>query len=211
MDKFAISMEDCARVFRKIPYDSTDVEVQEKWRLIGQCLLRVCGKRCTWWKLEVRASEANVCTFTTVAEEAIVYWLFVTEGEDWVKEFQGDDRRDDNDDGDTMESNSSAQRKKCGKHKTLTYLKHWWQIKTFVEARRQKREISSGWDEAWRLFAEEEIELKRNRRVKRKRTSKDVLPTFEDVMNVGESEGTITSSVVLEEDFQRICRQKTAI
>jgi hypothetical protein len=56
-------------VFRRVPYNSEDVVLQEKWCLIGQCLSRVGSKRCTWSDLEVRASAANVCDYTTLVQE----------------------------------------------------------------------------------------------------------------------------------------------
>jgi hypothetical protein len=67
--------------------------------------------------VEVRAAAPNVCKFTTVAEEAIVYWIFVSEGEDWIKEFKAkkknysepEDNEDEETDGD---ANTSKSRKK---------------------------------------------------------------------------------------------------
>jgi hypothetical protein len=67
--------------------------------------------------VEVRAAAPNVCTFTTVAEEAIIFWIFVSEGEDWIQEFKAkkknilkpEDNEDDETDGDV---NTSTSRKK---------------------------------------------------------------------------------------------------
>jgi hypothetical protein len=68
-------------------------------------------------------------------------------------------------DGDhDAETTSTSQRKKNGQHKTLSYLKHWWQLKTLVKARRLNNDISEKWDEAWKLFACEELKVKKIRR-----------------------------------------------
>jgi hypothetical protein len=122
--EFVITTEDCAQVIRKVHYDTADVALQEKWRLIVRCLSKVCSKHCsTWSDLEVRASAANMCDYTTPAKEAIVYWLFFSEGEDWLHEFEGiGSHKNMEDDEDTA---CTTQHKKCGKHKTLCYLKHW--------------------------------------------------------------------------------------
>jgi hypothetical protein len=208
--KFVITTDDCAHLFRKIPYESVDLALQEKWRLIGQCLSKVCSKRCTWSDPEVRASAANVCEYTTPAEEAIVYWLFVSEGEDWIREFEGIQGKSTKevDDADTT---STTQRKRCGKHKTLCYLKHWWQLRGIVKTRRLNRHISGKWDEAWKMFACEELEIKKNKRGNRKRSIKDVLPTFEDVLGVGESEGDYKSGLDIEEDLDLFCTQASGV
>jgi hypothetical protein len=204
-------MDDCAHVFRKVPYNGEENEVvREKWRLTGQCLSRVCSKRCTWSDLEVRANAPNVCDYTTGAEEAIVLWLFVSEGEDWLLEFnkkngQGKDHEND------AETTSTSHRKKNGQHKTLSFLKHWWQLKTLVKARRLNRDISEKWDEAWKLFACEELELKKNKKGVRKRSIRDVLPTFEDVLGVGESEGDYTSGLEIDEDLDLFVTQKSDV
>jgi hypothetical protein len=96
-------MEDCAHVFRKV-----NEVVREKWLLIGQCLSRVCSKRCTWSDIEVRASASNVCDYTMVAEEAIIYWLFVSKGKEWLHEFEASEgRKKPEEDTDT----TSTQRK----------------------------------------------------------------------------------------------------
>jgi hypothetical protein len=76
VDEFVITMEDCAHVFCKVPYDGNNKVVQEKWQLIGQCLSRVCSKHCTWSDLEVWVNAPNMCDYATGAEEAIMYWLF---------------------------------------------------------------------------------------------------------------------------------------
>jgi hypothetical protein len=207
--EFVITTDDCAHLFRKVPYDSADVAVQEKWRLIGQCLSKVCSKRCTWSDLEVRASAANVCEYTTPAEEAIVYWLFVSEGDAWLQEFEGENGKNKvSDDSGTA---NTTQRKKCGKHKTLCYLKHWWQLRSIVKSRRHSRDISGKWDEAWKVFACEELNLKNNTRVSRKRSIQDVLPKFEDVLGVGESEGDYTSGLEIEEDLSLFCTQSSGV
>lgn len=210
VEEFAITMEDCAQLFRKVPYNGEDKVVQEKWRLIGQCLSRVCSKRCTWSKVEVRANAPNVCDYTTVAEEAIVYWLFVSEGKDWLSEFNtSKDHSKDHDDDDTTSTN---QRKKSGQHKTLSYLKHWWQLKSIVKSRRLNRGISEKWDEAWKHFACEELELKKNRKGGRKRSIRDVLPKFEDVLGVGDSlEGIYTSELEIDENFALFCTQTSGV
>jgi hypothetical protein len=180
--------------------------VREKWHLIGQCLSKICSKRCSWSNVEVRAAAANVCNFTTVAEEAIVYWLFVSEGEDWLKEFQRKETQKDSSVGEGEEfSNSGSQRKKCGTHKSIEYLKHWYQLRELVQERRDNREISESWDDAWREFACEEIALKKNKKGTRKRSIKDVLPKFEDVLGVGKPQGRFSSGIVLDVFF-RHCR-----
>jgi hypothetical protein len=164
IDELAITMDDCAHVFRKVPYDGKNEVVREKWRVIGQCLSRVCSKRCTWSDLEVRANAPNVCDYMTGAEEAVVYWLFVSEGKEWLIEFKRmNGHRNKNVDSDDTVATSTSQHKKSGQHKTMSFLKHWWQLKTIVKAHRQKRDISEKWDEAWKLFACEELELKKIR------------------------------------------------
>jgi hypothetical protein len=209
IDRFAITKQDCALLFRKVPYDGGDAVVREKWKLIGNCLAKVCTKRCSWSELEIRAMEANVCTYTTNAEEAIVYWLFVSEGNDWVQDFKKKNSEDVLEEENATEASEKTQRKKCGKHKTLAYLKHWWQLRSLVEARRNNREISQGWDEALKFFAGEELEYKKTKRVRRKRTIKDVLPSFEDVLGVGEKEGTYGQAV--EDDLQQFCTQTSGV
>jgi hypothetical protein len=210
VDQFAITMDDCAHVFRKVPYNGEENEVvREKWRLVGQCLSRVCSKRCTWSDLEVRANAPNVCDYTTGAEEAIVLWLFVSEGEDWLLEFNK--KNGGSHDGDhDAETTSTSRRKKNGQHKTLSYLKHWWQLKTLVKARRLNHDISEKWEEAWKLFACEELKAKKNKKGSRKRSIQDVLPTFEDVLGVGESEGDYTSGLEIE-DFALLCTQTSGV
>jgi hypothetical protein len=212
LDKFAITVKDCALLFRKVPYDGGDAVVREKWKLIGNCLAKVCTKRCSWSELEIRATEANVCTYTTNAEEAIVYWLFVSEGDDWVQDFKNKNNEEvleDESGNNATEASERSQRKKCGKHKTLAYLKHWWQLRSLVEARRNNREISQGWDEALKSFACEDLENKKTKRVRCKRTIKDVLPSFEDVLGVGEQEGTYGLST--EDDLQQFCTQTSGV
>jgi hypothetical protein len=209
--EFTITKEDCSHVFCKVPYEKDNQVVREKWRLIGQCLSRVCSKRCTWWDLEVRATAANACDYTTVAEEAIVYWLFISEGNDWVHEFNiknGDGNSPEND----ADTTSTAQRKKCGQHKTLQFLKHWWQLKVVVKSRRLNSGISQKLDEAWRIFAGEELQLKKNKNRGRKRTIQDVLPTFEDVLGIGESEGDYTSGgLEIEDDLELFVTQTSDV
>jgi hypothetical protein len=90
-------------------------------------------------------------------------------------------------------------------------LKHWWQLKTLVKARRLNRDISEKWDEAWKLFACEELELKKNKKGVRKRSIRDVLPTFEDVLSVGESEGDYTSGLEIDEDLDLFVTQKSDV
>jgi hypothetical protein len=143
--------------------------------------------------VEVRAAAPNVCKFTTVAEEAIVYWIFVSEGEDWIQEFKAkttknflepDNKEDHNTEGD---ANTSASRKKNGQHKTVTYLPHWRQLFGLVKTKRENRGISDGWDNAWMAFAIEELECKKEKKCTKKRKIKDVLPKFEDVLGVGDN------------------------
>jgi hypothetical protein len=208
--EFAITKEDCTHVFRKVPYNKENQVLQEKWRLIGQCLSRVCSKKCTWSDVEVRASAPNVCDYTTVAEEAIVYWLFVSEGEYWLIEFNCKNGGVNNHDIDA-DTTSTAQRKKCGQHKTLSFLKHWWQLKVVVKSRRQNRGISEKWDEAWQIFAGDELKIKKNKKGGRKRTIRDVLPTFEDVLGIGDSEGDYTSGLEIEDDFGLFITQTTDV
>jgi hypothetical protein len=98
-----------------------------------------------------------------VAEEAIVYWLFVSEGEYWLIEFNCKNGGINNHDIDA-DTTSTAQRKKCGQHKMLSFLKHWWQLKVVVKSRCQNRGISEKWDEAWQIFAGDELELKKKKR-----------------------------------------------
>jgi hypothetical protein len=211
IDKFAIMMQDCALLFHKVPYNGDDTVVQDKWKLIGNCLSKVCTKRCSWSDLEIRAMEANVCTYTTNAEEAIVYWLFVLEGNDWVRDFKHKNNEEifGESGNNATEASERSQRKKCGKHKTLAYLKHWWQLRSLVEARCKNREISQGWDEALKSFACEDLENKKTKRVRRKRTIKDVLPSFEDVLGVGEQEGTY--GLATEDDLQQFCTQTSGV
>jgi hypothetical protein len=114
------------------------------------------------------------------------------------------------DSNDTV-TTSTSQHKKSGQHKTLRFLKHWWQLKTIVKARRQKRDISKIWDEAWKLFACEELELKKNKKRGRKRTIRDVLPTFEDVLGVGKSEGDYTSGLEIDEDLDLFVTQTSDV
>jgi hypothetical protein len=139
----------------------------------------------------VRAAAPNVCTFTTIAEEAIIYWIFVSEGEDWIQEFKDkkknilkpEDDEDNNTDGDI---NTNASRKKNGRHKTVTYFPHWRQLFGLVKKKRENREISEAWDNAWMAFAIEELESKKEKKNEKKRKIKDVLPKFEDVLGVGD-------------------------
>jgi hypothetical protein len=211
VEEYAISTTDCALLFRAVPYNDQDDTVREKWHLIGQCLSKICSKRCSWSNVEVRAAAANVCNFTTVAEEAIVYWLFVSEGEDWLKEFQRKETQKDSSVGEGEEfSNSGSQHKKCGTHKSIEYLKHWYQLRELVQERRDNREISESWDDAWREFACEEIALKKNKKGTRKRSIKDVLPKFEDVLGVGKPQGRFSSGIVLDDDLQ-LCTQTSAV
>jgi hypothetical protein len=143
-----------------------------------------------------------------VAEEAIVYWLFVSEGEYWLIEFNCKNGGVNNHEIDA-DTTSTAQRKKCGQHKMLSLLKHWWQLKVVVKSRRQNRGISEKWDEAWKIFAGDELELKKVRKgVGRER---DVLPIFEDVLGIGDSEGDYTSGLEIEEDFSLFITQTTDV
>jgi hypothetical protein len=188
LDTYAITYDDCMDLFRAVLFDGGDEVTREKWRLVGQCLSRVCSKRCNWSNLEVRAQEAKVCTFTTSAEEAIVLWLIVSEGEDWLK-LVGDGENTGVSDGvETTGSESSAnQKKKCGQHKTIAFHNHWLHLRCVVKKRRENREISESWDEAWKMFAIEELEMKNSNKRKRKRQPKNVLPTLDDVLKLGES------------------------
>jgi hypothetical protein len=40
-------------------------------------------------------------------------------------------------------------------------LKHWWQLRGIVKTRRLNWHISGKWDEAWKMFACEELEIKK--------------------------------------------------
>jgi hypothetical protein len=90
-----------------------------------------------------------------------VYWLFVSEGKEWLMEFKIKNGHINNGDSDDTVTTSTSKRKKSGQQKTLSFLKHWWQLKTIVKARRHQRDISEKWDEAWKLFACNELELKK--------------------------------------------------
>lgn len=212
VEEHSIKKIDCAHVFRVVPFNDQDETLRELWRLIGQCLSRVCSKRCSWSNVEVRAAAPNVCNFTTVAEEVVVYWLFVSEGEDWVNEFQTKETQPHSGTGgeDGISSNSGSQRKKSGTHKSIEYLKHWYQLRSLVEERRAKRGISESWDDAWRQFANEDIEMTKKKKGTRKRSIKDVLPTFEDVLGVGETLSSYSSGIVLDDDLQ-LCTQTSAV
>jgi hypothetical protein len=115
----------------------------------------------------------------------------VSEGEDWIKEFKAkkknysepEDNEDEETDGD---ANTSKSRKKNGQHKTVTYLPHWRQLFGLVKNKRENREISDGWDNAWTSFAIDELECKKEKNCTKKRKIKDVLPKFEDVLGVGD-------------------------
>jgi hypothetical protein len=110
------------------------------------------------------------------------------------------------DSNDTV-TTSKSQRKKSGQHKMLSFLKHWWQLKTIVKAHHQKCNISKKWDEAWKLFVCEELELKKNKKGGWKRMIRYVLPTFEDVLGIGKSEGDYTSGLEVDKDLTcLLCR-----
>jgi hypothetical protein len=141
---------------------------------------------------------ANVCNFTTV--EAVVYWLFVMEREDWVNEFQKKESQKASSVGKGDEiSNSGSQRKNCGTHKSIEYLKRWYQLCKLVQGQHAKREISELWYDAWREFACEEITLKNNKKGK-----------FEDVLGVGKAQGIFSSGIVLDDDLQ-LCKQTSEV
>jgi hypothetical protein len=163
----------------------------------------------------VRAAGANVCSYTYVAEEAIVYWLIVSEEEGWFSAFEKKyvlmDHGGDMDEVD--DSTGRKQRKKRGTHKTQQFLKHWWQLKAVYAARRQNREISTDWDVAWMKFAVEELESKNNKKQKHKQKHVDVLPSYEDVLGIGGNECIKTGSLgaVLEEDAELLCIQREEV
>jgi hypothetical protein len=193
VDEFSITpMDDCAHVFHKVPYNSENKVVREKWQLIGQCLSKVCSKCCTWSEIEVCASTPNVCDYyTTVAEEAIVYWLFVSEGKEWLHEFEASEGcKKPEEDTDT----TSTQRKKCGRHKMLSYLKHWWQLKTIV-----------------RLGRFLHVTREEKKRMSQKRSIQDVLPMFEDGLGIGESEVDYTSGLNIVEDLALFVTQDSDV
>jgi hypothetical protein len=215
VENFAITTRDCSMVFRTVPYDGADEALREKWKLVGQCLSRVCSKRCSWSKLEVRAAAANVCNFTTVAEEAIVYWIFVTEGEGWLKEAKGVQGNDaDEEEGTVSGMTNTSSRKKCGQHKTATHLEHWRQLFCLVKTKRDNRSISESWDNAWMTFAAEELEYKKTKKMTRKRRVKDVLPKFEDVLGVGSAAIESSSAyelVISDATSLGFCTQKASV
>jgi hypothetical protein len=186
VENFVITTCDCLMVFRTVQYDGADEALCEKWKLVGQCLSRVCSKWCSWSKLEEQAAASNVCNFTTVAEEAIVYWIFVMEGEGWLKEAKGVQGNDsDEEDGTNSGITNTSACKKCGQHKTVTHLDHWRQLFGLVKTKCENRSISESWDNAWMTFVAEELEYKKNKKMTRKRKVKEVLPKFEDVLGVG--------------------------
>jgi hypothetical protein len=159
-EEYAIIKTDCALLFRAVPLNDQDEAVLEKWHLIGQCLSKICSKRCSWSNVEVTAAVANVCNFATVTKR-----FFVTESEDWVKEFQRKETQKASSVGEGDEiSNSGSQHKKCGTHKSIEYLKHWYQLCELVQGRHAKRGISESWYDSWREFACEEITLKKNKK-----------------------------------------------
>jgi hypothetical protein len=55
-----------------------------------------------------------------------------------------------------------------------------------VKKKRENKEISEAWDNAWMAFAIEELESKKEKKNEKKRKIKDVLPKFEDVLGVGD-------------------------
>lgn len=218
IDDYAITKDDCAFVFRTGPFDGADVVMREKWKLVGQCLARVCSKRCSWSKLEVRAASPSVCKMTQVAEEAIVYWLFVSEGNGWVHGFLGEEYNSDSesDDQKTFSETTSAGntngKKKNGQHKTVKYLYHYRQLCGLITKHRENSVISEQWDNAWMTFASEELELKKNREGVKKRKLKDVLPKFKDVLGVGKTAADSYSSygLVIDESIL-LCTQKEEV
>jgi hypothetical protein len=180
-------------MFRTVPYNGANKKViREKWKLVGQRLSRVCSKRCIWLNVQVRAASPNVCKFTTIVKEAIIYWIFVSEGEDsWIQEFKGNKKNylepEGEEDNKTIDdANTSTSRKKYWQHKTVTYLPHWWQCFELVKKKCENREILEAWDNAWMAFAIEELECKKEGKYTKKKKIKDVLPTFEDVLGVGD-------------------------
>jgi hypothetical protein len=215
LSDYRITTTDCAKVFRREKYDGDNNEVlREKWRFIGQCLVRICTKSCSWSNIVVRAAGANVCNYTYVAEEAIVYWLFVSEEEGWFSAFEKKCVLVNGNDMDEVDdSTGRTQRKRCGTHKTQQFLKHWWQLKAVYAARRQNREISKDWDAAWMKFAAEELEMKNNKKHKRKRDHVNVLPKYEDVLGIGETEVIKNGSTgaVLEEETELLCVQREEV
>jgi hypothetical protein len=75
------------------------------------------------------------------------------------------------------------------------------------------REISKDWDAAWMKFAAEELEMKNNKKHKRKRDHVDVLPKYEDVLGIGETEGIKNglTGAVLEEETELLCVQRDEV
>jgi hypothetical protein len=118
-----------------------------------------------------------MCNYIFVAEEAIVYWLFVSEEEGWFSAFEqkwyvlvmGGDDTDEVDN-----STGRTQHPRCGTHKTQLLLKHWWQLKAVYKAWQENRVISKEWDAAWMKFAAGELEMKNNKKGKRKQKHVDV-------------------------------------
>jgi hypothetical protein len=214
---YRITTTDCAKVFHREKYDgnNNEVLVREKWRFIGQCLARICTKSCSWLDIVVRAAGVNECNYTYVAEEAIVYWLFVSKEEGWFSTFEQKYVLMDGDDMDEVDDSiGRTQHKRCGTHKThQQFLKHWWQHKAVYKARRENREISKEWDAAWMKFAAEELEMKNNKKQKHKQKHVDVLPSYEDVLGIGETECIKIGSTgaVLEEDAELLCTQKEEV
>jgi hypothetical protein len=68
--------------------------------------------------------------------------------------------------------NTSAMRKKNGQHKTVTYFPHWRQLFGLVKNKRENREISEAWDNAWMAFAVEELESKKEKKNAQKEKSR---------------------------------------
>jgi hypothetical protein len=111
------------------------------------------------------------------------------------------------------DSTGWTQQIRCGTHKMQQFLKHWWQLKVVYTAWRQNREISNEWDVVWMKFAAEELEMKNNKKQKHKWKHVDVLPSYEDVLGIGETECIKNglTGAVLEEDAELLCTQKEKV
>lgn len=191
LKEYVITERDFGKVFRQTPYSESDPVMEEKWRLIGDCMVRVCSKHCTWRKLSIRAEADDACKFVTPAEEAVVYWLFTSEGKDWVQGFQDQIMQDGV--GGIGEQKGSKKRK--GIHKTREYRIHYAKLVDIV-AESRKSCHSREWDKALQGYALKELEAKEKNKQRRKQSLKSVIPTFDkenDVLGLSTSSAEVLS------------------
>jgi hypothetical protein len=199
MQDYIICEKDFGKIFRQTSYSTCGKVMQEKWKLIGDCMVRVCSKHSTWRKLSIRTEAEDVCKFVTTAEEAVVYWLFLSEGKDWVDGFQ--DILVDNSEKITGED--SKPKKKKGMHKTREYRVHYAKLVSIVaESRRSCH--SSEWDKAIQGFAIEEMNQKERNKKKRKQDLRSVIPSFDkenDVLGLSTSSAeSMSLNLVIDPD-----------